>query len=391
MLNVTWNFCVLRFWRTIPVQLIVVAPVFLLIGGGYTVVVAVLYAIAADVESDANRCVYLEAKPFFKPGLTDDRASAFFLMSVAFLTGNMLGSLIASKLMEIVSPWAPLLIAYVMIPLGTSVMIFVPETLQANPDSKKNASLEEATFISSIKYQVQEAFTHGARYLSMLKSVSLVLVILTYLLHFPSVIARGQFFVQYFSNRFEWGMAKTGYLLALRGAVSIFMLLVALPVLSKLLLSPPIRMTVAKKDLALAQFSLLAITIGAALLGGSNVPTVISGVVIITLGDGLSPLCRSLATSFVDSRHTSSLYVLIGVVETIGMIYAGPALAWLFTIGLELKGVWLGMPYFWLASTAALATIGLCFVGLPACSVKLTEEDGIFDEDETCLPDGNEV
>jgi hypothetical protein len=57
MLNVTWNFAILRFWRTIPVQFIVVAPLFLVIGGGYTVIIAVLYSIAADVESDAHRFV----------------------------------------------------------------------------------------------------------------------------------------------------------------------------------------------------------------------------------------------------------------------------------------------------------------------------------------------
>ena len=79
MLNVTWTFCILRFWHTIPVQFIVVAPAFLLVGGGYTVVIAVLYALAADVEPDANRCVYHEI--VFEPALIDHtRASAFFLM-----------------------------------------------------------------------------------------------------------------------------------------------------------------------------------------------------------------------------------------------------------------------------------------------------------------------
>ncbi|KAE9364733.1 MFS general substrate transporter [Stipitochalara longipes BDJ] len=374
MINVTWTFAILWFWRTIPVQFIVVAPVFLIIGGGYTVVIAVLYSIAADVESDEHR------------------ASAFFLMSFAFLSGNMVGTLVASKLMTIFSAWTPLLIAYVMIPLGTSVMIFIPETLQAKPKARKVLSVGEGTLISSLKSQVKEAFTHGARYLSMLKSISLVLVMLTYLIHWPGVLARGQFFVQYFSKRFDWELANTGYLLALRGGISIFMLLVALPGISKLLLSPSFGMTVPKKDLALAQFSLLAITIGSAFVGGNNVPTVISGVIIATLGDGLSPLCRSLATSFVDSRHTSSLYVLIGVVETIGMIYAGPALAWLFTTGMKLKGLWLGLPYFWLATLSALSTLGLCFVRLPEGSGKLEEEEALLsDVEESNLLQGNEM
>lgn len=267
-------------------------------------------------------------------------------------------------------------------------MIFIPETLQTKPSDHKDAHIEDVTLISSIKSQIREA-----KYLSMFKSLSLVLVILTYLIHFPAIIARGQFFVQYFSKRFNWQLAETGYLLGLRGFLSIFMLLVALPRVSKVLLSPTsrFRMTVAQKDLALAQFSALAITIGAVLLGGSNVPTVISGIVIATLGDGLSPLCRSLATSFVDSRHTSSLYVLIGVVETIGMIFAGPALAWLFTMGMKLKGLWLGMPYFWLAGISGIAAIGLFFVRIPIGSVKLAEVDGVSAEINEDLADENEV
>jgi hypothetical protein len=57
-LNINWTYFVLRFGHTIPVHLVLLAPVLLLIGGGYTVAIAVIYAIAADVESDANRFVY---------------------------------------------------------------------------------------------------------------------------------------------------------------------------------------------------------------------------------------------------------------------------------------------------------------------------------------------
>ena len=302
----------------------------------------------------------------------------------------MVGTLIASKLMTKYSAWTSLLAAYVMIPLGTSVIIFIPETLQVKPKVREVTTTSNGDILSSIKAQAKQAITHGAKYLSMLKSISLVLVMFTYLIHWPNIIARSQFFVQYFSKRFDWELANTGYILALRGGVSIFMLLVALPGVSKLLLSSRFRLTVPKKDLALAQFSIFAMTIGAVLAGGNNVPTVISGVIIATLGDGLSPLCRSLATSFVDSQHTSSLYVLIGVVETIGMIYAGPALAWFFTVGMKMKGLWLGLPYFWLAALCGVATVGLCFVRIPETAVKLEEGDALL-SDESSLLQGDEV
>jgi PCFT/HCP family folate transporter-like MFS transporter 1/3 len=67
------------------------------------------------------------------------------------------------------------------------------------------------------------------------------------------------------------------------------------------------------------------------------------------------------------------------------MMYAGPALAWFFTVGMKLKGLWLGMPYLWLASISVLVTAGLCFVRLPAGSVKIAEADFVEDVEEAVL------
>jgi hypothetical protein len=321
------------------------------------------------------------------------RASAFFVMSFGFLFGSLLGPTIASRLMETGSPWTPLVIAYTLIPFGVSLMVFIPETLQSKRDADEDASQGEHTSASTIKTQLKEALTHSTKYFSMLKLASVVLILITYLIHFPIIVARGQFFVQYFSKRFGWKLSQTGYFLSLRGFISIFVLLVALPGLSTLLLSPsfPFRWTASRKDLTLARLSLFSITIGSVLLAGPNVPMVVSGIVVTTLGDGLSPLCRSLATSFVDSRHTSSLYVLIGISETVGLMFAGPTLAWLFEIGMSLNGLWLGMPYIWLASISALVAVGLCFVRLPTGSVKLSEIDSIDVAGESGLVDGNEA
>lgn len=49
---------ILFFWHTMPVRLVLLAPIFLVIGGGYTVIVAVIYSIVADVESDTNRYAF---------------------------------------------------------------------------------------------------------------------------------------------------------------------------------------------------------------------------------------------------------------------------------------------------------------------------------------------
>lgn len=59
MLGVALWFCstllVFRFWRVIPLQLIIFCPLFQIVGGGTPVLVAMLFSMIADVESDADR------------------------------------------------------------------------------------------------------------------------------------------------------------------------------------------------------------------------------------------------------------------------------------------------------------------------------------------------
>ena len=203
--------------------------------------------------------------------------------------------------------------------------------------------------------------TEAGESFSMLKSPNVSLMLLTNLVYMPTILSMGQLFVQYFSKRFEVRLTDTGYLLSMRGVVSVFVLLIALPALSKFLLlhiSPP------ERDLLLAKVSALFLTAGFLFLASSHYSVVISGIIVVTFGDGLSPACRSLITNFVESQQTTRLYVMIGFMESIGSIYAGPALAWLFATGMRLNGVWLGLPYIWLALNATLVVIALYCVHL---------------------------
>ena len=92
-----------------------------------------------------------------------------------------------------------------------------------------------------------------------------------------------------------------------------FVLLVGLPFLGKVLTSSSmsVPMSSARKDLVLARSSALVLTIGALLMAGHVMPIVITGQVILTLGDGLVSLCRSIITSFVDKEHFSTVYTLV--------------------------------------------------------------------------------
>lgn len=295
--------------------------------------------------------------------------------------------------MEVVSPWVPFLSAIALVPLGVSTFIFIPETLRKkdNDDNDDDVLQDSPSAMSSVISHFWHTLTQLSESFSMLKSPSLTIILFSFVVQMSLFFGKSTFFIQYFSKRFRWTLAKTGYLLSYRGIISVAVLVVILPGISKLLLSPNyrFRFSVAKKDLVLAQFSAVLSILGYFCIGGPTVPIVFFGIIVATLGDGLSPLCRSLLTAYIDPQHTSRIYVLVGIVEAFGSMYAGPALAAFFTVGMRWKGLWLGLPYFWLAFQCSLVALGLCFVNLRSAIVGKSTQDeegreglGCREEDE---------
>lgn len=177
-----------------------------------------------------------------------------------------------------------------------------------------------------------------------------------------------RFGIRYTSKRFGWSIAQFGYFLSVRAAVSILVLLIALPAISKVLHSPrfSFQYSATRKDLVLARFSSILLVLGSLLSAGPTIFVVISGFVVSTFGIGFSALCRSIATSLVTQEHTATLYTIFNVVDAVGAFIAGPLMAWAFVIGMRWGGLWLGLPYTVLAILGAVAAAAVWFVRLPA-------------------------
>lgn len=176
------------------------------------------------------------------------------------------------------------------------------------------------------------------------------------------ILTTSQFLGQYVSKCFYQALTKTGYLITIRGIIHIVVLLVVLPLLSNMLLRWQLP---AVKDLTLAQISAALITIGAMAIASSKIELVILGLIVESLRPGLSLLCCLLATSFIASQNTLKLNTIIRIIETIGFLFMGPMLAWLFKLGMKRKGLLLGLPYFSLAASFLLCLVGLFFIQSP--------------------------
>jgi hypothetical protein len=65
-----------------------------------------------------------------------------------------------------------------------------------------------------------------------------------------------------------------------------------------------------------------------------------------TLGNGFSSALRSLMTTIVHPDHLSLLFTAIAVFEGISAIGASPLLGLSFSVGLDIGGIAISLPFF---------------------------------------------
>lgn len=284
------------------------------------------------------------------------------------LAGSFVGPIVSSGLMQITSPWVPYLISFGIMLLGAAVLLLIPEThsLRKLGADKLKPTDDETT--SVVRWHLGNGVAQLSESLDLLRRPALAVLLVTFLAPMPVSIGTSQFLVQYISKRFGWSLANAGYLLSLRGSVNMLLLLVILPSLSTMLL---LRATAkggsgAAKDLVLARCSAVALTLGCLLMGSDRIGVVVGGLVVNTLGAGQAAVSRSLAAYLISAHHTTKLHTLIGMIESLGSLFAGPALAAMLSAGMKHGGAWMGLPYLGLAAFLSLTTlIPLFFVPLP--------------------------
>lgn len=276
------------------------------------------------------------------------------------------------------SPWIPIGLSLITASLGALAMLFVPETLPPTKKSPGSDMHNDESPFSAIKSHITELKDQLVTAAQMLRQPSLCLVLFAFLCPGPVAISTSSMFIQYVSKRFGWSMASVGYLLSVRSVVNIFVIVVALPGLSKLLTSGVLfkPLHVRDKDRLLAQGSAFVLAAGVLLVAGPNIGVVIAGLTVKTLGAGLTSLCRSLATAHTTPANTAKLQTVIGIITTVGVLVGAPLLAWLFSLGMRLGGVMMGLPYVVMAFYLLITALALCFVKTttPASSSALDDD-----------------
>ncbi|KAI1331335.1 MFS general substrate transporter [Xylariaceae sp. FL0255] len=381
VLNISWIFAVLYWHSVFPVTAIWYSCLFHLIGGGTPVTQAILLSMVTDATSE------------------EERGVAFVRIFVSGLGGTLLSPSLAALVMQKAGPWVSPWIGMSFLIIALIAFVFVPETLThhrktasspTSPPAQTSTSPDHPSSLwSGLKVQITHVASEFRESLSILKSPSLILLLVTLISHAPVLYATLSFMNQFVSKRYAISIAQTGYVQTVYSVAFVIQSLVILPLLSKFLTRPstsahPTTNSAPNlkfwpkdehhRDLWLARVSYIALGLGTLVLAlAPTLPGFMLGLVITGIGAGSNSLTRSLMSIYVDPEHRSRLFSLASMFDVMGRVYGQPMLAGLFAVGLNLGGEWIGLPYLGVAGIVIVCGSLLVFIRLPTT----TRRDGV--------------
>ena len=321
------------------------------------------------------------------------RVTTFFRVTAAMLACSFLAPPASAILMQR-DPWIPMSLGLGLQALTIPIAMALPETLgtvkyeeeesppkRVRQDSVDNdaAPIDALPSINLTKAGLLGSFKSIASSITGLSFLFKDRRILFLMLIYPALTATNStdtLLLQYVSRRFSWTFAQATYLHSLMSGISIILLLILLPALSSYLQGKR-NYSASAKDILLARLSLTVMALGIFIEGlAPQVSILLIGLVIATLGTGASAMLRSFMTSLVHPNEVARLYTAISIVQTLGVMFASPIAAGLFSAGLARGGgAWLGLPYLVTAGFIAVMAGGLWVVRVGDGSEKDVGDD----------------
>lgn len=284
-----------------------------------------------------------------------------------------------SAFLMTINPWIPNVLGLLSFVVAAAfMMLFVPETIDyCIPQQRRpRASIKSTGLTEDIMLPLPDiagespptTSSYASRWIMPVKGAT------SFLAHdwrvpallFPFIAnlylnSAFQILLQYASMRYHLTFSRATLLLATRAGFMVLTLLVLLPGATHII-TKRLGLDGRRKDLYLARASALAMCAGWWLVASApNVPMFIIAIFVAMLGSGFALLVRSFMTSLVEPHNVAKLYTLISVIDTLGLMLAGPLLAGLFNTGLELGGAGLGLPFWFTGGLFALIAL-LLFV-----------------------------
>lgn len=320
---------------------------------------------------------------------------------MAAMLGHLIAPTVAGALMPVVGSWVLMILGFLLMIAAAASTGLLPETLRTGDKTTEGREGDESPKADKIWKggfnQVLSALKDSA---GVLQSRSLILLVVTTLLALPASLCTLNLLSLYTSARFHIRLAETGYIQTAFGIAQAIVALVLLPWLSRVTMrtsghdyahndsgpdngantsptsentnsarwAPSLQLfgTEVRRDLSLTRLSLAALTLGATVLGlAPSLPYFTAGLAVMALGSAAEGLIMGLMSTYVTADHRARLYTLIGILQVVSACYSDPMLAACYAAGLQLGGVWRGLPYLCVAVFCAVQGVLVGFVRVP--------------------------
>lgn len=159
---------------------------------------------------------------------------------------------------------------------------------------------------------------------------------------------------------------QASYLIMIRSVTSLI-ILIALPFFAKDVSIKNLPARVLAQERRLTQISGLFLVAGSLVTLIAVQPLVlILGQVLFGLGSIFTVTARSVVTGLIGKQHIGTLYGLIAVTSYGGAVVGGPLIAKAFAVGLQIGGMWRGLPFLITGGLFLLAVMAVSAARVPA-------------------------
>ncbi|KAF7125927.1 hypothetical protein CNMCM5793_002286 [Aspergillus hiratsukae] len=354
LINAIITNSVLWFSDIFPVRAIWLAALSWIIGGGPAIALVVIWTMLADLTTDSNRAIL-----FFRVGVISQVAT--------FLAGAISAQLMAFN------PWIPTMIGCGTVIIGLICALSLPETMNHCVKRKSpvhEGGMDGSSLSTASSHSNLEILAKASRHRLILARIRRFFnhdififdhrILLLLFAFAVSQLAGGSsaFLAQYISTRFSWTLSRANLLKSVHAAASIPVYLFMLPYLSTHVLH---FLSLHRGDLYLARMSIICLSVGSLGVGlAPHIIFLIPSLCLHAAGGGFPIVTRSLATALVDREKTARLYSTIEILQSVGSVLGSLCFTNVFTLGLKMSGVWIGLV--WIMSSLLFAWVGIALM-----------------------------
>ncbi|KAL2820301.1 major facilitator superfamily domain-containing protein [Aspergillus granulosus] len=343
---------ILAWPNAIPVKFIVSSGLFLLVGGGPSMLIAMLMTMLADTLP------------------VSQHTTVFSYISGISLIAQIFVTPLAAFFMSF-DPWIPMWLGSGLIIIGNLLALLFPETkssdqrsgerttdsvTQEEEEEESNLLLVVPLLHQTLCKHICNTIAHESSHiwLSILCNRAILPLLLGFVMTQMISYTTDEMLLQYSTKRFDWKWETATYI-STAGSLTTLASLCLLPYLTKNVNPPRLYFTPPTHEIFFMLCLSTVMMLGHLFLALSSKPwLLILGLALSSMGEALSLLCRAMLNSLVDAQFIALLNTAIATMEQLATLVSAPLFSYLLRSGFELGGAWISLPYFLSAATAGI-------------------------------------